>query len=37
MNSDNDVQYDEEFYKYLCHGYGEALRFVGDGCSGGVC
>ena len=26
MNSDNDVLYDEEFYRYLCSQYGEALR-----------
>jgi hypothetical protein len=26
VNSDNDVQYDEEFYKYLCKTYGESLR-----------
>jgi len=26
LNSDNDVQYDEEFYKYLCKSYGPKLR-----------
>ena len=26
MNSDNDVQYDEEFYRYLCKTYGASLR-----------
>ena len=26
MNSDNDVQFDEEFYKYLCNTYGAQLR-----------
>jgi hypothetical protein len=26
VNSDNDVQYDEEFYKYLCKTYGKSLR-----------
>ena len=26
MNSDNDVRYDEEFYKRLCNTYGERLR-----------
>lgn len=26
MNSDNDVRYDEEFYKRLCNTYGEGLR-----------
>ena len=26
INSDNDVQYDEEFYRYLCKTYGASLR-----------
>eukprot|EP00931_Biecheleriopsis_adriatica_P048723 TRINITY_DN28156_c0_g1_i1.p1 TRINITY_DN28156_c0_g1~~TRINITY_DN28156_c0_g1_i1.p1 ORF type:complete len:2295 (-),score=500.02 TRINITY_DN28156_c0_g1_i1:122-7006(-) len=26
LNSDNDVQFDEEFYKHLCKSYGEKLR-----------
>jgi hypothetical protein len=26
LNSDNDVQFDEEFYKYLCKQYGAQLR-----------
>ncbi|CAE8670279.1 unnamed protein product [Polarella glacialis] len=26
LNSDNDVQFDEEFYKYLCKSYGAKLR-----------
>jgi hypothetical protein len=26
MNSENDVQYDEEFYRYLCKTYGASLR-----------
>jgi len=26
VNSDNDVQFDEEFYKFLCKTYGAALR-----------
>ena len=26
VNSDNDVQFDEEFYKYLCNSYGARLR-----------
>ena len=26
VNSDNDVQFDEEFYKHLCNTYGAALR-----------
>lgn len=26
VNSDNDVQYDEEFYKFLCKKYGKGLR-----------
>jgi hypothetical protein len=26
LKSDNDVQYDEEFYKYLCKTYDEGLR-----------
>lgn len=26
VNSDNDVQYDEEFYKYLCQTYGAGMR-----------
>ena len=26
LNSDNDVQFDEEFYRYLCKGYGAQLR-----------
>ena len=26
LTSDNDVQFDEEFYKYLCKRYGARLR-----------